>query len=426
MSALTLTPTQARRLAITRQRLAGPPPAASPEGLLGVVRDLGCLQLDPISAVARSHQLVLWSRVGRYDLADLDTLLWQERSLFEYWAHVASIVLTEDYPVHQHLMRSYARGVPRTPRRVRQDQWLRENRDLRRHILAELHARGPLAARHFEDKAKVEWAASDGWSSGGDVGGMLDYLWTKGAIMVAGRSGIQRLWDLSSRCLPAWAPRERLPEREVVRRATLAALRALGVARPDQIRRHFTRGRYPGLPAVLAELEAERRIQQVEIAGDRDGAGESSGQLWPGPWYVHVDDLPALEGLTHGWEPRTTLLSPFDNLICDRARTEHLFGFEFRVEIYVPAAKRRYGYYVLPILHGDRLIGRIDPVMDRKNARLKVNAVYAEPDAPMDAGTGRAVAGALAELAEFLGAREVVLDAARVPVGWRRALGGMG
>jgi len=411
MTLLTLTPSQARRLAVLRQRLAGPRPAPGPEGMLDVVRDLGCLQLDPINAVARSHRLVLFSRLGAYPPGDLDRLLWHDRSLFEYWAHVASIVLTEDYPIHHHLMRTYARGTPRTPRAERHRQWLRENRPLRRHILDELRACGPLPTRHFDDEAAVEWY-SGAWTSGRSVTEMMDYLWTKGAVMVAGRAGLQKLWDVTHRCLPPSTPRERLPEREVVRRAAQRSLRALGVGRADHIRRHFTRGRYPGLAGALADLEAEGRIQRVVV---RDGA---IAQHWPGTWYVHADDLALVDRLDAAWAPRTVLLSPFDNLICDRARTERLFDFNFRIEIYVPPARRQYGYYVLPILHGDRLIGRIDPKFDRKDGRLKVNAVYAEPGAPMDAATGRAVAGAVAELAAFLGAREIAYDRTRVPAGW--------
>ena len=406
-----LSPTLARRLAITRQRLAGPRPSNDVNGILEVVRDLGCLQLDPISVVARSHQLVLWSRLGRYDLADLDTLLWRDGSLFEYWAHAASIVLTEDYPIHNLLMRTYATGVPRTPGDRKFDTWLKENQALSRHILARLRREGPLAARDFEDKAAAAWY-STGWTSGRNVSQMLDYLWTKGKIMVAGRSGIQKLWDVGERCLPDWTPRDRLPRREVVRRAAQKSLRALGVASPRHIVEHFTRRHYTGLASVLADLEAEGRVVRVEI------------DTWPnGKWFIHADDLPLLERLEAGeWQPRTTLLSPFDNLICDRTRTGQLFNFAFSMEIYVPQSKRQYGYYVLPILHGDRVIGRVDPKMNRAQGRLIVNAVYAEPNAPASRGTARAVAGAIEDLAAFLGAKGIDYNRTRVPAIWKRDL----
>lgn len=407
----TLTPTLARRLAITRQRLTGPPPARDAAGILDVVRDLGCLQLDPISVVARSHQLVLWSRLGVYDLADLDTLLWQERKLFEYWAHCASIVLTEDYPIHQVQMHNSSTGTSGWAVRVR--TWIAANQGLHDYILEELCAKGPRMSSQFEDQADEHWASS-GWTGGRNVSRMLDFLWIRGRITVAGRSGIQKVWDLTERHLPDAVRLPQLPEHEVVRVAAQKSLRALGVGRRQDINLHYTRGSYPRLPAVLADLEAEGRIARVEI---RDG-----DRTWPGPWYIHVDDLPLLDQLAAGdWTPRTTLLSPFDNLICDRARTELLFDFNFRIEIYVPPAKRQYGYYVLPILHGDRLIGRVDPRMDRKQGRLVVNAVHAEPDAPMTGETARAVAGAIGDLAAFLGAKDIAYTD-RLPDGWRPAL----
>jgi hypothetical protein len=227
------------------------------------------------------------------------------------------------------------------------------------------------------------------------------------------RSG-HRYWHLAEHCLPDWTPREQLDRHEVVRRSTQTAIRALGVARPNQIKQHFTRNRYDDLDSVLKELENEGRIQRVQIAED--------GSNWPGPWYMHTEDLPLLDRIEGGdWQPRTTLLSPFDNLICDRARTEKLFNFEYRIEIYVPKHQRVYGYFVLPILHGDRLIGRIDPLMKRKEQQLLINAVYAEADAPMDAETGRAVARSIEALATFLGAREIVYGERR-PEGWKKAL----
>ena len=380
----------ARRLIVSRQRLAGPPPVApGPEAIMGVATDLASLQLDPISVVARSHQLVLWSRLGRYDLADLDGLLWRERRLFEYWAHAAAIVCTDDYPIHSLLMRRYP-----SARHAQLRAWLADNQALRRSILRQLRAGGPLPTRALEDRAATDWQSS-GWTRGRNVDRMLDLLWTQGRIMVAGRQGQQRVWDLAERCLPPWAPTRRPPEREVVRLSAQRSLRALGVATARDIDRSFTAGRYPGLPSVLAGLQRSGQVEQVRLTAD--------GAERPGPWFVHADDLPLLDRLESGdWRPRTTLLSPFDNLIINRERTERLFGFSFRMEIYVPKAARRYGYYVLPILHGDRLIGRVDPALDRATGRLVVHAIHPEPDAPASAGP--AVATALGELAGFVGA----------------------
>ncbi len=409
-----ISPALARRLAVTRQRLAEKSnPPIGPDQILDVIRDLGCLQLDPTNAVARSHLLVLWSRLGTYDLAHLDALLWQERRLFEYWAHAASIVLTEDYPIHSVTMRSHGKDSSAWTRRTM--AWVKENEPLRRRILRELRRNGPLPSRALEDVSVTRWN-SGGWTAGRNVSRMLDHLWSKGQIMVAGRAGAQKLWDLTERCLPEWAPRESLADHEAVYQAAQRSLRALGVARATHIQQHYTRGCYPGLAGVLAKLESEGRIVQVQIG---DGRREPAG---PGPWYIHADDLPQLDRLAAGdWKPRTTLLSPFDNLICDRKRTEQLFHYSYRLEIYVPPAKRKYGFYVLPILHGDRLIGRIDPEMDRAHGRLTINAVYAEPDAPATREAARAIAAAIRELAQFLGATDIVYGR-RVPSIWKRDL----
>jgi hypothetical protein len=198
-----------------------------------------------------------------------------------------------------------------------------------------------------------------------------------------------------------------------VRRTVQRSLLAQGVATSADIDRHFTMRSYPNRERVLARLEREGLIERVRILED--------GSEWPGTRYIHSQDLPLLDRLEAGeWEPRTTLLSPFDNLIINRARTERLFGFHYRMEIYVPKEKRRYGYYVLPILQGDRFIGRLDPVMDRKRGRLVVHSVHAAPGAPRDLGTAGAVAEAIESLAAFLGASGVEFGR-RVPRGWEKA-----
>lgn len=396
-----ISPTVARRLAIVSQRLANPPPRPDGTGIMEVVRALGALQLDPTGRVARSHLLVLWSRLGPFDATHLDALLWKERRLFEYRAF---IVPTDRYPIYRFRMQRFATGDTAWVQRVR--TFLERNGALRRHILAELRRHGPLASSHFEDRAADGWQ-STGWTAGRNVAQMLEFLWAKGEIMVTARQQGERLWDLTQRCLPIWTPRERLSERDAGRQILEHALRARGAAWINDL------PRWPGRPEILSDLASEGRIVQVLI--------EDAAARWPGPWYVHTKDLPLLSRLERGqWEPRTTLLSPFDNLIKDRERTERLFDFHFRMEIYVPKEKRRYGYFVMPILHGDRLIGRIDPQMDRTRHRLVINAVYAERDAPMTLAVGRSVAAAIEDLAAFLGATEIMYGRRR-PAAWTRA-----
>lgn len=403
---LTISPTTARRLAITRQRLAGPWPKPGRAAMLNVVRDIGCLQIDPISAVARSHLLVMASRMGPYPVAELDALIYEDKQLFEYWAHCASFVLTEDYPLFSPLMRRY-------PERERTQEWLAQNDKLRRYVLGRLRRNGPLLSRELEEDGihPAQWV-STGWTSGRNISRMLDALWLGGRIMVAGRDGLQKRWDLAERVLPEWTPRGRLSERERERQAVLKAVRGLGAGTPQHIKFHFTRGDYPNLKQTLADLRAEGRLTPVRVLDD--------GAAWPGEWLADSADLPLIERLEAGeWSPRTTLLSPFDNLICDRARTELMWDFFFRIEIYTPAAKRRWGYYVLPILHGDRIIGRIDPAFDREHGRLEINAVFAEAGAP---AAGPEVRQAIERLARFLEAGEIRYNKQRLPARWKRGL----
>jgi uncharacterized protein len=379
--------------------------------VLDVVRDLGCLQLDPISVLARSPLLVLWSRLGPFDRGLLDRLLWQDRSLFEYWAHRASIVLTEDYQIHHLVMRRYPTERGAHGRRTR--EWLEHNQELRRHVLSRIRRNGPVRMSDIEDISERPWK-SGGWTTGRNVERMIDVLWTQGRIMVARRVGLTKWWDLAARCLPEWTPRRRLTEPQIVTKAAQRSLRALGIARKRDIERHFTPGRYNGLGDVLARLASKRTIEVVRVFAD--------GTELPGPWYVHAEDLSLLEEIQAGlWEPRTTLLSPFDNLIIDRDRTELLFGFQYRMEIYVPKGNRRYGYYVLPILAGDRFVGRLDAAADRVGERLLVHAIHAEPDAGTSQQDGRSVAEALAELASFVGARTIDYPN-DVPKRWKRSL----
>ena len=396
--------TAARRLAVRAQRLEGPMPRgrADRSQILEVCRALRCLQLDPTSAVARSHLLVVHSRLGRFDQAELERLVYEDRELFEYWAHEASLVLTEDLPLHRWEMRTWPRGGGEWRRRMR--EWWDLNEEFRGHLLDRLRADGPLPLRELEDRSVAPWLSS-GWTDQRNVSRMLDLMWVRGHVGIAGREGGQRLWDLMERCLPPDPPAEVLDDAEVTRRATLLALKALGVARAPHIRAHFTRGRYPTLPETLLALRDEGLIEPVDVEGLN------------GEWWVRAEDIETLAALANGdFRGRTALLSPFDNLLCDRARTEELFGFSHRLEIYTPKAKRRWGYFVLPILHGERLIGRADLRMDRRAGRLVAPAIHREDGAPRGKTIARGVRRELERLAAWQGAKDLEIQAA--PAAW--------
>ncbi len=402
---LRVDPAAIRRLAIRNQRLAGPAPKgkATAQDLLDTARALRCLQLDPTAVVARSHLLVLFSRHGAFDEAEFEQLAYEQRALFEYWAHEASYVLSEDLPIHQWAMRPPSGGAWR----AKQNEWWDAEHEFRAHILERLQAAGPLRARDIDDVATVDWKRSHdgGWTGPPNVARMLDLMWVRGQAGISRRDGALRVWDLMERCLPQDAPTDALSDEEVTRRAAPHAIRALGAGRIPHIRAHFTRGRYPHLPQILKALQDEGAVERIEV----DGLGDD--------WWINADDL---ETLDTPFAPRTALLSPFDNLLCDRARTEALFGFSHRLEIYTPQAKRRWGYFVLPVLDGDRLVARIDLAMDRKRNVLVAREVFAETRVPRGKRLPKAIRRELERLAKWRGARDIEVLAA--PPEWLEVL----
>lgn len=410
MQSITLTSTEARRLAIAAQRLAAPRPPASKEGVIELLRQLNCLQIDPIRAVERTQLLALWSRMGPFEPSWLDDLQ-EERRIIEAWAHCASFILTEDYPLFRRWIGRAYTNSSAWAQRVR--AWMETNSALQEHIIERLRTGGPLPAKAFADLAVLPWQ-SLGWSGGSAVSRMLDFLDRSGVVMSVGRRGNRKLWHLRDVWLPEWADQELPTEEEVVRSACQRSLKALGVANQKQINNHFIRNMYPNLDERLAELVAEKVVLPARIVGEQGP--------WAGEWRLHRQSLPLLESIrAGGWEPRTVFLSPFDNLICDRERTEQFFDFHYRIEIYVPKAKRQYGYYVLPLLHGDRFIGRMDSQLDRKAGIYRIHALHPEQDAPVDARSGAAAAKSLLELAQFIGAGRVELGE-RIPAVWRKAI----
>jgi len=378
---LELSLTEARRSAVGAQLLSGP----RPKSIVEVVEHLGGLQLDPTSAVARSEHIVLWSRIGAYEVGDLDRALYSDRKLFEYRSWILPI---SEFELHRNAMNRYLMGPTARQRYVR--EWLNANASFRRYVLGELRRRGPLRSRDLADRAVVPWRTG-GWNDGKNVGRLLDALWAVGVIAIVGRHGAQRLWDLAERSYPRH--RRALSDRAANSSRMAAQLRVRGIARAEQFG-YGVEGRLASWNDTLRELISDGVAIPLRVKG------------LAGEWYAHRS---ALE--RRRFVPRTTLLSPFDQLVADRERIDELFGFRFKLEIYSPADKRQYGYYVMPILHGERLIGRIDPLYDRKSRTLRIKAIHAEPDAPEAAGPG--VAKAIRELAAWLGALRVEIGRSR-------------
>ena len=358
------------------------------------MRRIGCLQLDPVSAVARSPLLVLFARLGPVREQALEHAAYERRALFEAWAHEASLVATADLPLHRWAMRTVHDGDGAWA--VRSRAFVHANAAFCDELVAQLRERGPLRARELEDRSAEPWR--HGWwtdevSGRQTIARLLHMLWLAGRVGVRRRVGGERLWDVFERCLPPDAPTGELGDDEAERAAALRAVRMLGVARAGHVRAHFLRRRYRRLAPTLASLVAAGRLEQVSVAGLGGG------------WYAAPEDLDAVDELAPA--VRSTALSPFDNLLCDRSRAAELFGFDHRLEIYVPPAQRRWGYYVLPILHRERIVARADAALDAGAGLLRVHALHREPDVRRSAALDRAVARALERLAAWRGAAGV-------------------
>jgi hypothetical protein len=365
---------------VSSQRLCGARPSpVTAESIHDLVVTLGCLQLDPTAIVARNHLLVLFSRLGPFDRRLVETLLWEQRRLFEYWAHQASIVATDDRALH-------LATPPRWSARHTTTGWMTLHARAVDVVLARLATAGVVRASDFDEHAEKY---ESGWGSRSEISDTLALLWLSLRVVPAGRDGRGRRWAEAD----GWFGEALtdLPERhDAVRAAAIRALRALGIATKQQIRHHFIRGRYVDLDRIWSAMATDGEIVPVDL-GIR------------GDWYMHAGDIDRLQRVeAGGFEPRTTLLSPFDNLICDRARTLALWNFDFRLEIYVPRSER-WGYFVMPLLHGDRLCARFDLAVDRIAGRLDVIGERWEPGWEGRKRPAKAVMRALAELATFVG-----------------------
>jgi hypothetical protein len=377
---------QARRIALAAQGFAEPTPAGPPDvrRIRRVAERLGVLQIDSVNVLLRAQYMPVFSRLGAYPMDQLDRLAGRKpRRLFEYWGHEASLLPVKLQP---HLRWRMELGHQWGVRR-----WARENPGFVTWVLDEVRDKGPLTAREIEHDAprrKDHW----GWNWS-DVKKALESLFWEGHVTAARRNGsFERVYDLPERVLPAEVVAAPTPSRaEAHRELIRTASAALGVATETDLRDYYRVAPDESRVAV-AELVEAGELREVTVEG------------WRQPAYLHSEaKLPRRIDAA-------TVLCPFDPLIWERARTERLFDFRYRIEIYVPAPKRVHGYYVLPFLLGDQLVARVDLKADRKEGVLRVPAAWAEPDGPT-APRAEALAANLHQLAGFLG-----LDTVAPPV----------
>lgn len=359
-----LTRVHVRRVLLAAQGLAAQHPAEpDTEDVLAAIRRMHALQIDTISVVARSPYLVLWSRVGDYEPKLLDQLLADHR-VFEHWSHAACFLDIADYPFYRRMMLDSD-----TLRGRRHEEWLGAHRPLVDRLLAHIRDNGPVRSSDFE---RADGRKGNGWWDWKEEKLALELLNTRGDLMVTRRHNFQRLYDLRERVLPEWDDSSAPPSEEAHRALALAVVRSLGVARPEWVALNLQH-LWIGLVAMRKRFDAlaeDGLLVKVDVEG------------WKSSGYVHPDNLALIDAVMSDSlpVPGTALLSPFDPITWDRARALDLFDFDYRIECYTPAPKRKYGYFTLPILCGDEIVGRLDPKAHRKEGVFEVKSIHLEPN----------------------------------------------
>jgi uncharacterized protein YcaQ len=368
------------------------------EGAARIVERIGYVQIDTIAVVQRAHHHTLWSRRPDYAPEFLDRLQTQDRRVFEYWRGPACYLPMSDYRYYLPAMKAVADSE-------RTREWLESNARLAGEVRGRICSEGPLASADF--------AAPDGrkrgpWWDWKPAKRALELLFSMGELMIAGRRNFQRLYDLAERVLPPDANTEAPGRDELARFVVRRAVSSMGVVPPEGVR-WGRAGDRDAVAEALGEAIASGEVTPVKITG-LDG----------GPHYAWSDALRSVRR-RRPRQPRLHILSPFDNLVMDRRRLRELFAFECKLECYVPAAKRKYGYFCLPILWGDRFIGRLDPKAERREKTLRLKRVMFEPDSSELEGVLPALAEKLRAFAAFNECDAVVIEDAR-PRSMRRRL----
>ena len=391
MAPLVLPNALARRVFLHRQGLTAPPGRAFRRAdLRSLVTGLGFVQVDSVQTVERAHQMILVSRAEKYRPADLTALLETDRALFEHWTHDASIIPVEFYPYWKHRFRRRAPIILEKWRK-----WQGEGFDA---AFAETHAhirdKGPVMTRELKPGGI---GTSGGWWDWHPSKTALEFLWHSGTLAIAGRQGFQKIYDLAERVIPKEHFEAEVSEADFIDWACRAALSRLGFATPGEIAAFFD---------IIGPEEAKawalaHRHELIEVDVEPVDGGKPRRSL-------ALPDFEARLGEVTEPPARLRVLSPFDPVLRDRNRAERLFGFFYRIEIFVPEPKRQYGYYVFPLMEGDRMIGRIDMKTERKRNALEVKRLWLEPGTRLSTGRKTRLDAELARMASFSGVAEVV------------------
>ncbi|GAB3233917.1 winged helix-turn-helix domain-containing protein [Mycolicibacterium hippocampi] len=384
----TLTAAQARRIAVTAQGFTEPKPGGpvTRAHLRRLTDRIQVLQLDSVSVAVRAHYAPVFSRLGPYDRQVLDRAAWSHsarspRLLVEYWAHEAALMSVDDWPLLRWRMREYRHGRWGT-------EIVKRNARLADDIVAAVAALGPSTAAQIEAHLESAPRGRKGpWWDRSDTKWVAEALWSAGVLTTATRVGFARHYDLTERVLPAEVVARDVDEADAIRELTLRAATALGIGTEADLRDYFRLAARQVKPAI-ADLLACGEIERVDVAG------------WAAPAYLRAGQIIPRK------DRGTALLCPFDPLIFFRPRIERLFGFHYRIEIYTPAPRRQFGYYVWPLMVDGQLVGRVDLKADRITSTLHVGGAFAE-DGHRHSQVAAALAGELRAMASWLGLDDV-------------------
>jgi hypothetical protein len=369
----------ARLVHLAAQGLLNPPPdASSKPDVLSAIRRMQLLQIDTINVVARSPYLVLFSRLGAYDPAWLEELL-AEGSLFEQWAHAACFIPIEDYPfIRRHILDGM--------RDKYFDGWIDQHRPGVEQVLEHVRQNGQVRSADFKSRKEEP----GGWWNWKFEKSALEYWLSTGDLMVVRRENFQRVYDLRERVYPGWDDTKAPPREEVDRALILKSITALGIARREWVADYY---RLPKklVAGLLPALIEEGRLLEVSVEG------------WENPVLYTPENQSLIEAALAGelYASHSTLLSPFDPVVWDRARARQLFDFDFMIQAYTPSAKRQFGYFPLPILHNGALIGRLDAKAHRREGIFEVRGLYLEEGVELAAGVAQELHGVVKRCAEW-------------------------
>ncbi len=366
---------------------------ATKKDVLRMIRQMQVLQIDTINVVARSPYLVLWSRLGDYNMRWLEDHL-AEGNIFEYWSHAACFLPIDDYPLYRRVIleKQIWNGS-------NWGKWLDEHNGLVEGILTHIREKGAVRSSDFKRSDDRE----GGWWNWKDEKIALEGLFMRGDLMIRKRHNFQRIYDLRERVMPDWDDAHAPSIAEVHQTYVLNTVKALGVTKAAWIPDYFRMYKAEALAALKALVEAGK-LETVKVEG------------WDVPGYVHPEQMKLIKAAQK--KPpvsKTTLLSPFDPMVWDRARAQELFNFTYQIECYTPAPKRIYGYFTLPILYKNQLIGRLDPKAHRKEGIFEVKALHLEPGVVVDDEMIREVKAAIKACAEWHQTPQVVVRKANVP-----------